>query len=79
MVGMLSVVAKWGPQRVMIGLRPGSDLPMLRDLLTADFLRSGAKYMLCVDSDQGWNVAHLEALMAHDVEAVSALNTKKEI
>ncbi len=79
MAGMLSVVAKWGPQRVMMGGRSGSFLPKLRDLLTVDFLRSGAKYMLCVDSDQGWNVAHLEALMAHDVEAVSALNTRKEL
>ncbi len=79
MVGVLSVVAKWGPQRVMLGLRPGSDLPMLRDLLTHDFLRSGAKYMLAVDSDQGWSVSHLEALMSHDVEAVSALNTKKDL
>jgi hypothetical protein len=79
LVGVLSVVAKWGPARVMLGCRSGSDLPMLRDLLTTDFLRSGAKYMLCVDSDQGWTVKQLESLMAHDVEAVSALNTKKDI
>ncbi len=79
MVGMLSVVAKWGPARVAMGGRTGSFLPKLRDLLTVDFLRSGAKYMLCVDSDQGWNVSHLEALMSYDVEAISALVSRKEI
>jgi hypothetical protein len=79
MAGMLSVVAKWGPARVAMGGRSGSFLPKLRDLLTVDFLRSGAKFMLCVDSDQGWNVNHLEALMAYDVDAISALVSRKEI
>ena len=60
--GCMQTLAKYGAGKVSLVARQGSFLPRLRDLLTKDFLDSGAEFMLCVDSDIGWRVAHLDAL-----------------
>jgi hypothetical protein len=83
--GILQTVAKYGAARVSLSARQGSFLPRLRDLLVSDFLASEAAYMLCVDSDIGWTVEHLDALWSRlkeltlDREMVAGLYPKKSL
>jgi hypothetical protein len=78
LAGLLSCVAKYGAE-INASARMGSFLPRLRDLLTSDFVRSKAEYMLSVDSDVGWSVAHLEKLLAHDRDFVAGVYPRKLI
>lgn len=83
--GMLQTLAKYGQERVTFAARQGSFLPRLRDMLTADFLKSPAEFMLCVDSDIAWTVAHLDALASQleeltlDREMVAGLYPRKSL
>src|SRR6478609_3888231 len=45
------------PGQLIVSTYTNSFLPVSRDLLTAQFLRSTATHMLCVDSDIGWSPA----------------------
>ncbi len=56
---------------------PGSNLPVQRDALTIQFLRSQATHMLCVDSDIGWDASHMAALLATGKPAISATYCEK--
>jgi hypothetical protein len=71
MGGILQTLGKYGPERVSVIARQGSFLPRLRDLLTIDFVQSGAKYMLCLDSDIGWGLKDLEMLLSASKELVT--------
>ncbi len=66
MAGVLQTMIKFGPQRATIACRMGSFLPRVRDLLTTDFLESGARYMLSVDADIGFSVSDVERLIDSD-------------
>ncbi len=69
--GIYTSVAKLGGEKVGLVVRQGSFLPRLRDQLVADFLESGAKYMLCLDADIGFSVKHLEKLLAYSRDLVA--------
>ncbi len=64
--GVVQTLAMFGPQRFDMASRIGSTLPRLRDLLTTDFLVSGARYLLCVDSDVGFSGKDVQSLIASD-------------
>jgi hypothetical protein len=83
--GCMQTLAKYGAAKVSMAARQGSFLPRLRDLLTKDFLDSGAEFMLCVDSDIAWTVADLDLLWSRlreltlDREMVAGLYPKKSL
>ena len=83
--GCIQTIAKYGASRVTFAARQGSFLPRLRDMLTADFLKSGADFMLCVDSDVVWSVDELDRLWSKlreltlDREMVAGLYPRKSL
>jgi hypothetical protein len=83
--GVLQTIVKYGAAKVSLAARQGSFLPRLRDLLTSDFLKSGAEFMLCVDADIAWTVNDLDALWSRlreftlDREMIAGLYPKKSL
>lgn len=78
LAGMMQAYGKYG-NRLQAAARMGSFLPKLRDLLTADFLNSGAEFMACIDADMGWTETDLSRLLNHDRDFVSGVYPKKEL
>jgi hypothetical protein len=72
--GWLQTLARMGSDKVGFAARPGSFLPRLRDLLTADFLNSGARYWLAVDADIGFSYDDVAKL----VDAANVLVADRE-
>jgi len=66
------------PGQLIVGTYTNSFLPVSRDLLTAQFLRSPATHMLCVDSDIGWSPADVEKLLAANKDFVSGIYARKQ-
>ena len=66
------------PGQLIVSTYTNSFLPVSRDLLTAQFLRSPATHMLCVDSDIGWNPGHVEKLLRANKDFVSGIYARKQ-
>ena len=78
LAGLMQSYSKYG-NRLQATARMGSFLPKLRDLLTADFINSGAEFMACIDADIGWTEKDLTTLLNHDKDFVSGVYPKKEL
>lgn len=66
------------PGQLIVGTYTNSFLPVSRDLLTAQFLRSPATHMLCVDSDIGWTPNDVEKLLHANKDFVSGIYARKQ-
>jgi len=66
------------PGQLIVSTYTNSFLPVSRDLLTAQFLRSPATHMLCVDSDIGWSPADVEKLLRANKDFVSGIYARKQ-
>src|SRR3954468_20823443 len=66
------------PGQLIVSTYTNSFLPVSRDLLTAQFLRSPATHMLCVDSDIGWTPADVEKLLQANRDFVSGIYARKQ-
>jgi hypothetical protein len=66
------------PGQLIVSTYTNSFLPVSRDLLTAQFLRSPATHMLCVDSDIGWSPSDVEKLLYANKPFVSGIYARKQ-
>src|SRR6478736_422234 len=66
------------PGQLIVGTYTNSFLPVSRDLLTAQFLRSPATHFLCVDSDIGWTPSDVEKLLRANKDFVSGIYARKQ-
>ncbi len=66
------------PGQLIVSTYSNSFLPVSRDLLTAQFLRSPATHMLCVDSDIGWSPEHVHKLLLANKDFVSGIYARKQ-
>lgn len=66
------------PGQLIVSTYSNSFLPVSRDLLTAQFLRSPASHMLCVDSDIGWGPADVQKLLLANKDFMSGIYARKQ-
>ena len=66
------------PGQLIVSTYTNSFLPVSRDLLTAQFLRSPATHMLCIDSDIGWSPTDVEKLLHANKDFVSGIYARKQ-
>jgi hypothetical protein len=64
--------------RICIQTQIGSLLPRNRDILTAQFLDSGASHFMCIDSDIGWTPEQVQTLLDTGKDFISGTYAKKQ-
>ena len=66
------------PQQLILSEVTRPFLPVSRDVLTAQFLRSPATHFLCVDSDIGFRAADVQRLLVAQKDFVSGIYATKD-
>lgn len=64
--------------RFIVNKYTGSYMPANRDVLTHNFLRSGATHLLFVDPDIGWGPEHVETLTLAKKDFITGIYAKKQ-